>query len=55
MARISDRALSTFKIARGIHEFNDVEQARIEVLAEQLNEILQASKERQKEKATQHN
>jgi hypothetical protein len=50
MATISDRALSIFKDACGIHELNDVEQARIEVLAEQLNEILESSKKRMKEK-----
>lgn len=51
MARMSDRALSIFKEACGLHDLNDIEQARIEVLAEQLKEILQASKERSKEKA----
>jgi len=50
MATISNRALTIFKDACGIHDFNDVEQARIEVLAEQLNEILHASKEREKGK-----
>jgi len=55
MARISDRALSIFKDACGIHDFSDIEQARIEVLAEQLGEILRASKERQNERAAKHN
>ena len=50
MATISNRSLSIFKDACGIHEFTDVEQTRIEVLAEQLNEILRASKERDKRK-----
>ena len=50
MATISNGALSIFKDACGIHDFSDIEQAQIEVLAEQLNEILQASKEREKEK-----
>ena len=31
-----------------IHDFNDVEQARIEVLAEQLNQVLLENKERLK-------
>ena len=53
MATISDRALSIFKDACGVHDFSDVEQARIEVLAEQLNEILRASKERQKNAGAQ--
>jgi hypothetical protein len=51
MATMSKRALSTFKDACGVHEFTDVEQARIEVLAEQLNEILKASKEREKQRS----
>ena len=51
MATISDRSLSVFKDACGVHDFTDVEQARIEVLAEQLNEILRASKDREKQKA----
>jgi hypothetical protein len=50
MATISNRALSIFKDACGIHEFTDVEQARIEVLAEQLNQILHESKERERVK-----
>jgi hypothetical protein len=50
MTTISGRALTIFKDACGIHDFTDVEQARIEVLAEQLNEILKASKERSKQK-----
>jgi hypothetical protein len=53
MAQISDRSLSIFKDACGLHDFTDLEQARVEVLAEQLNEILQASKERQKDKTNQ--
>jgi hypothetical protein len=48
MATISNQSLSIFKDACGVHDFTDVGQARIEVLAEQLNEILQASKEREK-------
>jgi hypothetical protein len=51
MPTISDRALSIFKDACGIHDFNDLEQARIEVLAEQLNDILLASKKGRKEQA----
>lgn len=51
MATISYRALSIFKDACGIHDFSDEEQARVEVLAEQLNEILNASKERLKQRA----
>jgi len=51
MATISNRALSILKDACGVHEFTDQEQARIEVLAEQLNEILEASKEREKQQA----
>lgn len=54
MTTISDRALSIFKDACGVHDFTDMEQARIEVLAEQLNEILKASKERLKQKAERH-
>ena len=50
MATISDRALSIFKDVCGIHDFEEVEQARIEVLAEQLNEILKVSKGRLKTK-----
>ncbi len=50
MATISDRSLSILKDACGVHDFTDVEQARIEVLAEQLNDILKASKEREKQK-----
>ena len=50
MATISDRAVSIFKDACGIHDFSEMEQARIEVLAEQLNEILKVSKERLKTK-----
>ena len=50
MATISNRALTIFKDACGVHDFTDVEQARIEVLAEQLNELLLASKERLKDK-----
>jgi hypothetical protein len=34
-----------------MHAFTDVEQARIEVLAEQLNEILKVSKEWEKRQA----
>jgi hypothetical protein len=48
MATISSKALTILKDACGVHEFTDLEQARIEVLAEQLNEILKASKEREK-------
>jgi hypothetical protein len=51
MATISDRALSIFEEACGIHDFSEMEQARIEVLAEQLNEILKVSKERLKTKS----
>jgi hypothetical protein len=54
MATISNRALNIFKDACGVHNITDVEQARIEVLAEQLNEILNASKERLKQKAEHH-
>jgi len=50
MATITDRSLSIFRDACGVHDFTDMEQARIEVLAEQLNEILKASKERDKQK-----
>ena len=51
MATISNKALSILKDACGVHEFTDVEQARIEVLAEQINQILNDSKERDKKKA----
>ncbi len=51
MVTISDRALSIFKDASGAHDFNELEQARLEVLAEQLNGILKASKERLKQQA----
>ena len=51
MATISYRALSIFKDACGVHDFSDEEQARVEVLAEQLNQILNASKERLKQRA----
>jgi hypothetical protein len=54
MPRISDRSLSILKDACGIHDFTDVEQARIEVLAEQLSEILKASKQREKQQAEPH-
>ena len=54
MAAISNRALTILKDACGVHEFTDVEQARIEVLAEQLNEILKASKQREKQQAERH-
>ena len=50
MPRISDRSLSILKDACGIHDFTDVEQARMEVLADQINEILKASKERDQKK-----
>jgi hypothetical protein len=50
MATISNRALSILKDACGVHDFTDVEQSRIEVLAEQLNEILSASEERDRKK-----
>jgi hypothetical protein len=48
MATISSKALTVLKDACGVHEFTDVEQARMEVLAEQLDEILKVSKEREK-------
>ena len=51
MATISNRALSIFKDACGVHELTDMEQARLEVLAEQVNEILESSKERYKTQA----
>jgi hypothetical protein len=54
MPRISDRSLSILKDACGVHDFTDVEQAHIEVLAEQLNEILKASKQREKQQAERH-
>lgn len=50
MATISNRAVSIFKDACGVHDFSDEEQARVEVLAEQLNQILNSSKERLKQK-----
>lgn len=49
MARISSKALTILKDACGVHEFTDLEQARIEVFAEQLNEILIASEKRSNE------
>lgn len=52
MPKISDRSLSILKDACGIHDFTDIEQARMEVLADQINEILKASKEREKQTAT---
>ena len=55
MAQISSEAVSIFKDACGIHDFTDVEQARIEALAEQLNEILNVSKERGNVKAAPKN
>jgi hypothetical protein len=51
MATISSRAVTIFKDACGLHQFTDIEQARIEVLAEQLNEILASSKDREKRQA----
>jgi len=54
MATISNRALTILKDACGIHDFSDEEQARIEVLAEQLNEILKGSKEREKQRTERH-
>lgn len=54
MATISSRALTILKDACGVHEFTDQEQARIEVLCEQLNEILKASKERLKQHMERH-
>ena len=50
MATISNTALSILKDACGVHEFTDIEQARMEVLAEQINDILKASKEREKQR-----
>jgi hypothetical protein len=47
MPTISNRALTMLKDACRFHDFTDVEQARIEVLAEQLNEILRASNQRE--------
>ena len=54
MATISNRALSILKDACGVHEFTDQEQARMEVLAEQIDEILKASKQREKQQAERH-
>ena len=54
MATISSRALTILKDACGVHEFTDAEQAHIEVLAEQPNEILKASKQREKQQAERH-
>jgi hypothetical protein len=54
MATISSKALTVFKDVCGVHEFIDVEQARIEVLAEELNEILKPSKQREKQQAERH-
>jgi hypothetical protein len=54
MATISNRALSIFKDACGIHDLSDVEQPKIEVLAEQLCEILKASKQREKDQLERH-
>lgn len=42
MATISNRALTILKDACSVHDFTDVEQARIEVLAEQLNFYLKS-------------
>jgi len=49
MAAISNRALSILKDACGVHDFTEMEQARLEVLAEQINEVLKTSKERAKQ------
>jgi hypothetical protein len=54
MPTISNRALTILKDACGVHHFTDLEQIRIEVLTEQLNEILKASKRRSKQKAQRH-
>lgn len=54
MATISSRALTILKDACGVHEFTDVEQARVEVLAEQIDEILKASKQREKQRTERH-
>jgi len=51
MPRISDKSLSILKDACGVHDFTDVEQARMEVLADQINDILKTSKERDKKAA----
>ena len=52
MPQISNHSLAIFKDACGLHDFTDVERAHIEVLAEQLKEILEASKERERQRAT---
>ena len=54
MPTVSNRALSILKDACGVHDFTDLEQARMEVLADQINEILKACKERLKQKAKRH-
>lgn len=54
MPAVSDRALTILKDACGVHDFTDEEQARIEVLAEQLSEILKASKKRLKQQSERH-
>ena len=46
MPTISGRALSIFKDACGVHEFSTEERARIDALAEQVNQVLQTSKDR---------
>lgn len=48
MAQISNRPC-------GAHDFTDVEQVRIEVLAEQQNETLNDSKERDNKEAAPQN
>ena len=54
MATISSKALTILKDACGVHEFTEQEQARMEVLAEQVDEILKASKQREKQQAERH-
>lgn len=53
MPKLSDHSISILKDACSIHEFTEIEQARMEVLAEQINEILKASKARAEDKGSQ--
>jgi hypothetical protein len=54
MATMSRRTLTILKDATGVHEFNEEEMARIDALAELLNQILRTSEDRQKQRVAPH-
>lgn len=47
MPTINGRALTIFKDACGVHEFNEEEMTRVEAIADQLEQVLKSSKDRQ--------